>query len=258
MATYWHKPDGDDKAEWTEVPAGTAFSILNEAVTPPTVPDTSNNYIESSTGGQICRVHCETTTLGSTEGVSYVQAWAYVSIPSANHTIDIEMGWALGFKGATSYVGPYTGWISSAEMSPRYHINQAQLDATGVQIQLTESAAEAGVSRVYAAVLKVVTTTEALFGKTGDTFGGSGGTFGDLGPSIDNKNGSETYTLSDSASLAIAATVSDSAVLSELAALANSLAGTDTFTLSEAAAKAETLAVSVTDTFTLTDTSAVI
>jgi hypothetical protein len=62
MAQYFLEANADDKADWTEVPAGSAFDRLNDGTRQPTAPATGSDYVESSTLDQICRVNMTIST----------------------------------------------------------------------------------------------------------------------------------------------------------------------------------------------------
>jgi len=178
-AIYTLLPNTDDKADWVEVPAGTSWSILNEPISQPTVPGTSAGYIESTTDAQLNKNHLTTFALGN-ETTTGAVLWAYIDA-LANHRLSITVLDGTGWTkiGSSDFDGPLTGWVSVTYTGV---ISQSVLDALRIQAQLTELAAQAGTSKVYATYLAVMTDGTKTYGQAGDQYGYASSTYGDLGP----------------------------------------------------------------------------
>ena len=82
------RPNADgDKAEWDEVPAGAAWSCLDDAVTAPSVPTTTDR-IETATPGEISRIRFDTFT--PTRSVVGVSAYSYMKPGSVTARADLH------------------------------------------------------------------------------------------------------------------------------------------------------------------------
>lgn len=164
MATYYADPTTDQKADWTEVPTGSAWARLDDAVRSPSTPTTSDDYVESSTNGNLSRHICGTVTPAiahATEEVWRVRMHAYTELVSASHNLNLavflfaESGGVVLSGGSVTVTGPLTGWASSDWLERLLTV--AEVGGLALQVQLGETAAEAGVSKVFAAYLELET-----------------------------------------------------------------------------------------------------
>jgi hypothetical protein len=153
VPTYYLDPDGDDKADWTEVPVGTAFSALDDGVRQLATPDTSD-YVQSSTHAQVTRFNLETFTLSAGETVTSVTAWAHVALASSNHSVSLIPRIAGG-AAASGVQLASDGWGSNTWTRS---FTQSEVNALQIQLTLNETAAEAGSTKVHAVYLEVETT----------------------------------------------------------------------------------------------------
>ena len=149
MPTYILRPDGDDKADWTEEPVGNAYDILGAEYTfpdsgSPIQTHRASNYIYSDTDSQICRCDVGTTTLAAGEQIAFGRVWIHYKA-AAGRSIKIQ-----GVQDATS-----TTWAWG--LTPKFAIaDQSALDAIQPQIQTNAGTGEVRVAVMY---LEVQTTT---------------------------------------------------------------------------------------------------
>lgn len=153
MASYILRPDGDTKAQWTETPAGTAWTNLNEAVTQPTVPSTASGFATSTTSGNILQLSYTTTTLAVNEYMTAVRGWAYVNVPAgATLTLNIS-NYSPNLTQSTAV----TGWVST----PLYTVTDSTTFQAGVDamyFQATMTTAVATATTIYAMYMDMTTT----------------------------------------------------------------------------------------------------
>lgn len=110
MSEYICRPISDDKAQWTSTPVGPAFSVLNEVVTEVDTPDTSNNFITSSTINQINRQFMSTPTIPADEIILGIEAWWYIETQAgASATCDLLLPGSSGVVVGASFAW---GWVS--------------------------------------------------------------------------------------------------------------------------------------------------
>lgn len=144
-------PNGDSKADWTETPAGTAFSKLDEATRQPTAPsDVSGDNINVATAAT-CRVDVGTFTIAGNEAVTSIKAWAYGNTP-AGRACDLSIAAApSGTVTSTVPAGSANAWFSTT-----YTGGATQAQVNGLQWQVL-SAAGTGTVTWYAGYIEVVT-----------------------------------------------------------------------------------------------------
>lgn len=138
-------PDGDGKADWTESPAGTAFSRLNDS--------SDSTLITSATSGQICRVTLGTTMLSAGEYAVGCVFKIRANIPASNplrvqlqHT---ATGSAVSM--IDQNIGPTSG-IEDIEIPCVAPITQAMLDGLQVNLSPTTSSGTVSVYRTSAVI----------------------------------------------------------------------------------------------------------
>lgn len=185
--TYTLRPNGDSKADWTEVPGGLASDRLNEVIIQPSVPDTGTNYIESATNPQICRLDVNVVTLGVGEIVAVARLWVYIDTASRGVTTTIMVSGTVVRE--TTFPAGTVGWRGLTLAAP---LTQAQVDS--LQMQFTTTAGS-GTARIYATYFEVNTRTDiwesvnSKFRYNRDATSGltvGAGFFGsDMGPSVD-------------------------------------------------------------------------
>lgn len=90
MSVFILRPDSDIKADATEVPAGAAWSCLDDNVTQPSSPDTTD-YVYTTNYDSWLGTRCTMTTATLDGPVTQVILWAYVET-SAN-----DCGVMIGF-----------------------------------------------------------------------------------------------------------------------------------------------------------------
>lgn len=162
MPSYWIRPSTDEKADWTESPAGTAWSILNDAVVQPTAPSTTSGWVESATAGQLSRHKLTVPVLAANEIPQALRWWAYLTVP-AGAKLTIQGGPINhDVVGAVSNV-----WTASVWMRPST-MDQAFLDA--LTVQLNAATVVASPMRVYTVMGELVTEVRKLSVHTGAGF----------------------------------------------------------------------------------------
>lgn len=154
MPSYTLRPNGDSKANWTEDPAGTAFSTLDESVTQPTAPTTGSDRITSATDGSLCVVDCGTTTLAGGETVTAVTVWVYAITPAGrNFTVLLVGSSAMTQPSSLVFPANTTGWQSFTWLGSR---TQSEVNAFQMQFQ---NGTGTGTVEIDAAYLEVTTST---------------------------------------------------------------------------------------------------
>lgn len=152
MARHYLRPDGDDKSDWTEVPAGLGWPLLNDPVVYPAAPSTASNYLEVATNGQTARSTVDSFPLGPNK-VLAVRAYAYLIVPSGA-AVDVSPNGVTGTS-TVRITGPFTGWAISPVCLPAT-AGQAGVDGLKVQVASVTSAATP--TRLYAHYLEVLAT----------------------------------------------------------------------------------------------------
>ena len=150
MPTYILRPNGDDKADWTETPVGTAFSILDE---PYDYGDASaglttykgSNYIASNTDSQTCRLNVETTTLAA--GEVPVMARAVIHARAAAGRL-ISFGVVGGSSSSNLFSNTSYGWLKN--LTPTTGIaDQSAVDGLQLNIVAVAGTGEVRVAIAY-------------------------------------------------------------------------------------------------------------
>ena len=154
MPTYYLRPNSDVKADWTEDPAGTAWSVLDEAVTQPTAPTTGSDRITVAASGKFSKHGLTTVTLNPREVVASATAWAY------GKAVDASSYWSLNIvsggnaiAGATQKSSSF-GWASTTYGGA---LTQSELDALELWLISTGT----GTVEVDALYLELQTTITA-------------------------------------------------------------------------------------------------
>ncbi len=125
MAQLILRPNADIKADQTEVPGGTAFSCLDDVVTQPTVPDTTD-YVTSSTTDQFTRCDFATAAIPGGDTVHTVRLWVYIRT-TLPRPISVRLMNATGtIADRTIPSGTAAGWQALTVIVPS---TQAQVDA---------------------------------------------------------------------------------------------------------------------------------
>lgn len=159
MAEYILRPNSDDKAEWTETPAGAAWAVLNEVVTEADTPDTSNNYIDTTVDGQIARCGVENVPILPREIVYAIEGWAYVRASTTGQGVNITLVFSSGTSAAASVAaGTGFGWVKTQLVPPGSPGGATQADLDGLLISAASTGtATSGSSRVAAMFCRVFT-----------------------------------------------------------------------------------------------------
>lgn len=156
MAVYYIYPTSDDKAQWTEVPAGAAWSVLNEAVTEADTPDTTNNYVDVTAAGQSNRQFFAVFTPPTGELITLCEAFWYLR-SATGQTVDLSLFPPVGgiplatmnLPAATAF-----GWqsVSVGTVGPADHPLRLHAASVGT--------ASASSSRLAAEFIKITTTAQ--------------------------------------------------------------------------------------------------
>lgn len=164
MPTYYLDPIADQKADWTENPAGASWDRLNDAVRSPTAPSTASDWIECSTDAQFARCNVNTSTLNLNEQIARIRQVQYCSVVSANHVIRVQPRIMDASLTTVAVDGPqdvFTGPLANAwrfgTWWTGYPWTITELNRLCWEVQLGEGAAEAGLSIVYAGYIEVET-----------------------------------------------------------------------------------------------------
>lgn len=171
-------PNADAKADWTEVPVGAAWAVLDEGTRQPSTPDTSD-YISSATNGQISRQDCGTFTLASGETITSLKAWFYCET-GATGTIVLSLQGYTGSPTTTVPAGSSPAWFSVTDTS--HPLNQSQLDAIQAQAQTVTTGSTRKVHAAYIEVQTSLVYNDSGSGAISLSGGGADGKSGsDLG-----------------------------------------------------------------------------
>lgn len=156
MPRYLLRPDADVKADWTEDPVGSAWSVLDDNVTYPSTPTTGSDRITVASNSQISAQGVGTFTLGTNEVVVATRAWAYGKAVSASRYWQVTL-----YDGATptilsqaDYTSASFGWASASYTGS---LTQAQINA--LEVRITSAGASAGTVEVDATYIEVITHT---------------------------------------------------------------------------------------------------
>lgn len=147
MSIFTLQPNADDKADWTENPAGTAFQRLNNTA--------RDNWIETSTADATCRVDYETVTIPAGEVVVYVEA----QVDCLAFGCDIEIALLIDSTVRARYTLAVSGTNGVVKLGCTAPFTQAQLN--GIRFHCIHRAgAFGGTSFVYSAPLRVHTRAD--------------------------------------------------------------------------------------------------
>lgn len=141
-------PDGDDKNQWTEVPAGAAWSLLVTTVDAPTVPDTSSR-IEIADDTSLARNFMSTTPLDATETVVGLRLKLYVSTPAGRGIACELRSQPQGtiFKNLSDTIAAgTTGWVTYTITAP---FSQDMVNSLHVQLVGTAGTGTVTVYKYY-------------------------------------------------------------------------------------------------------------
>jgi hypothetical protein len=124
------RPISDSKTDWTETPAGPAFSALDDPVSTAFTPDTAD-FVTSTANSQVNRLDLLEFGKG-TRTVVGATAWAYVVIP-ASQGVTIAL---LAVPTSTTFnkTGAFTGWIGATYTGD---LTDAQIAGLQLQLQTT-------------------------------------------------------------------------------------------------------------------------
>jgi hypothetical protein len=124
------RPIADSKVDWTETPAGPAFTALDDPVSSAFTPDTAD-FVTSTANSQVNRMDLLEFGKG-TRTVVGATAWAYVVIP-ASQGVTVAL---LAAPTSTNFTknGAFTGWISCTYTGD---LTDAQIAALQHQLQTT-------------------------------------------------------------------------------------------------------------------------
>lgn len=155
MPVYYLRPNNDSKAGWTEDPAGTAWSALDDDVLQPTAPTTGSDRVTTSTNAAITTQDLTTFTLGANETVVRANLWVYGKAATGCYWSAILFS---GVTGKTSAVQTSTsfGWVTSTYAGS---LTQSEIDALNVSI--TSSIAGGLTVEVDAVYVEVETVVAA-------------------------------------------------------------------------------------------------
>lgn len=154
MATYLLRPSADTKAQWVEDPVGTAFSVLDDAVTQPTAPTTGSDRITSATNGDICTLEVPDQQLLPGESVTQIKLWVYIQT-AAGRNCQIGVNNAPAAMAAFVAAGTAFSWNSVT-----YTGNATQAQLNSLQISLVNGNG-AGTTEVDAAYIELTTRAKA-------------------------------------------------------------------------------------------------
>lgn len=149
MAVTILRSSSDDKAEWTETPAGVAWSLLNEAVTEVDTPDTTNNYADTTVNNLFCRQHVDDFTIPDGEEITLVEAWWYLRA-ATGQAVHCAL---TGLTATTIVTSTSFAWATTSTTAT---ISQAVVNAIKIQA-LTVGTASPGSSRLAAQFVRVTT-----------------------------------------------------------------------------------------------------
>ena len=154
MPRYRLAVNSDSKADWTEDPAGTAWSKLDDNVEYPNAPTTGSDRITVATNSQISAQGVETFTLAGDEVVVCVRAWAYGKAVSAGryYTVTLYDGATPAVLAEADYTSSSFGWAGATYVGS---LTQAQIDA--LEVRVTSAGVSAGTLEVDAVYIEVVT-----------------------------------------------------------------------------------------------------
>lgn len=153
MPTYQLRPNADNKANWTEVPTGAAWSCLDEAINYPSIP-TLTDYITTTTASILSSQELQDLTLQPGEAITSIKALAYID-PGAKGC-NLGVANAGVFEGSdpaqlTIPPGYPPNWYGTAYSGPK---TNAFVNALEVMVQ---AGATAGTAICYAMYLEVLT-----------------------------------------------------------------------------------------------------
>jgi hypothetical protein len=160
MPRYLLRPDSDVKAEWVEDPVGTAWSVLDEAVTQPTAPTTGSDRITTNVNAKTSSQGVTTFTLGTNEIVTSVRAWAYGKAVDASNRIALSVydGLNSAFLCTEYHAANSFTWWGAGYMG---NLTQAQLDALEVRLGSNSTGSTLEVNASYIEVTTAVLTGQA-------------------------------------------------------------------------------------------------
>ncbi len=132
MPSYILRPESDQKAEWTEVPGGAAWSCLDDSVTQPTAADTSDR-VEVAVSDKFCRQDLTTVVIPETEAVTSLIGWFYCKAGSTVTITCSVLASSINYAASLSTVNQTStsyGWVSAPYGGG---LQQTQVDSLSVQ-----------------------------------------------------------------------------------------------------------------------------
>lgn len=164
MGRYLLRPTDDVKAEWTEDPAGTAWSVLDDSVEQPTAPTTGSDRITVTTNSKTSAQGLQTFTLGGSEEVEYARLWVYCKAASGFPiSIVLYDSTVPGNLASTLVSSTSFGWVSCT-----YTGSLTQAKINGLEARVISNAAGSGTLEVDAVYVEVI--THSLTGTSKDLY----------------------------------------------------------------------------------------
>lgn len=226
------RPDVSVSNNWDTV-NGTFPGNLAAAVTQPTAPDTTANFIRSGTAGDVAEANVGTDTLPLGATVTGATLWLYAS-GGAKRAIGVTLK-----TGTTVLAGSDTNRVVAASAAEGWYslpftgsLTQAEIDALRVRfaIESTAGGGGAGVDTVYESYIVVHYNPAAVNHET---------------------NPADTLALSDAVALEAGVGAADSLGLADAAAIDASVGAADALDLTDAVGR--DLHLTFDDTLALAD-----